>query len=142
METKQLALTLFTPDPVEYTSNLDLKINNSALPIATHPKGLGLTLDPKLTYSTHIHNSSVHAHKPLQVIKTITATGWGKRKETLMATYKTVMRQDHIVASSIWLFLLSTTTLLCKEECSSPVSLQLLKGGIWACMRCLCWVLG
>ena len=27
--------------------------------------------------------------------------------------------------------------LLCKEECSSPVSLQLLRG-IWACMRCPC----
>ena len=36
--------------------------------------------------------------------------------------------------------------LLCKEEGSSPVSLQLLRGGLWACMRCpclcLCWVLG
>ena len=36
--------------------------------------------------------------------------------------------------------------LLCKEKGSSPVSLQLLRGGIWACMRCpclcLCWVLG
>ena len=36
--------------------------------------------------------------------------------------------------------------LLCKEEGSSPVSLQLLRGGIWACMRCnclcLCGVLG
>ena len=35
---------------------------------------------------------------------------------------------------------------LCKEEGASPVSLQLLRGGIWACMRCpclcLCWVLG
>ena len=34
--------------------------------------------------------------------------------------------------------------LLCEEECSSLVSLQLLRGGIWACMRCpclfLCWV--
>ena len=34
--------------------------------------------------------------------------------------------------------------LLCKEVDSSPVSLQLLRGGIWACMRCpclcLCWV--
>ena len=26
--------------------------------------------------------------------------------------------------------------LLCKEEGSSPVSLQLLRRGIWACMRC------
>ena len=36
--------------------------------------------------------------------------------------------------------------LLCKEEGSSPVSLQLLRGGIWACMRYPglrhCWVLG
>ena len=27
---------------------------------------------------------------------------------------------------------------LCKEEGSSPVSLQLLRGWIWACMRCPC----
>ena len=26
--------------------------------------------------------------------------------------------------------------LLCREEGSSPVSLQLLRGGIWACMQC------
>ena len=36
--------------------------------------------------------------------------------------------------------------LLCKEESSSPVSFQLLRGGIWACMSCPClclyWVLG
>ena len=28
--------------------------------------------------------------------------------------------------------------LLCKEEGSSPVPMQLLRGGIWACMRCPC----
>ena len=83
--------TLCTPDPAEYTSNLDLRLLNKALPMATHPKVLGLTLDPKLTNSTHIHNISVYAHKPLQIIKAVTATGWGKQKETLMATYKAVM---------------------------------------------------
>ena len=70
--------TLFTPDPADYKSNLDLKINNTALPMVTHPKVLGLTSDPILTYSTHIHNISVQAHKPLQMIKALTATGWGK----------------------------------------------------------------
>ena len=59
--------TLFTPDPAEYTSNLDLQIHNRALPMATHPKVLGLTLDPKLTYRTHIHNISVHAYGYLQL---------------------------------------------------------------------------
>ena len=62
-------------------------------------KGSGSSIDPKLTYSTHIHNISVQAHKPLQIIKALTATGWGKQKETLMATYKTVMRPEY--ASSV-----------------------------------------
>ena len=74
--------TLFTPGPAEYTSNLDLKIHNTALPMATHPKVLGLTLDPKLTYSTHIYNISVQAHTSLQIINALTATVWGKQKET------------------------------------------------------------
>ena len=72
--------TLFTPDLAEYTNNLDLTINNKALPMATHPKVLGFILDPKLTYntySTHIHNISVQAHEPLHIIKALTATGMG-----------------------------------------------------------------
>ena len=84
--------TLFTPDPAEYTSNLGLTINDKALPMAMHPNVLGLTLDPKLTYSTHIHTIPVQAHKPLQIIKALTATGWGKQKEPLMATYKAVIK--------------------------------------------------
>ena len=103
--------TLFTPDPAEYTSNLDLTINNKALPMATHPKVLGLTLDPKLTYSTHIHNISVQSHKPLQIIKALTATGWGKQKETLMATYKAVMRPALEYASSVWSPIASSTSI-------------------------------
>ena len=66
------------------------------------PKGSESYLDPKLTYSTHIHNISVQAHKPLQSIKPLTATGWGKQKETLMATYKAVMRPALEYAPSVW----------------------------------------
>ena len=91
-KSRQNNLHSVTPDPAEYTSNLDLTINNKALPMATHLKVLGHTLDPKLTYNTHIHNISVHTHKPLQMIKTLTATGRGKQNGTLMATYKSAMR--------------------------------------------------
>ena len=101
--------TLFTPDPAEYMINLDLKIHNTVLPMATHPKVLGLTLDPKFTYSTHIHNISVQAHRPLQMIKALTATGWGKQKETLMAAYKAVLRPALGYSSSIWSPLASST---------------------------------
>ena len=66
--------TLFTPDSAAYKSNLDLKINNTALPMATHPTVLGPTLVPKLTYRTYIHNISVQAHTSLQMIKALAAT--------------------------------------------------------------------
>ena len=55
-------------------------------PTRMHRRIPGLTgpylLDLKLTYSTHIHNISVQAHKPLQMIKALIATGWDKQKET------------------------------------------------------------
>ena len=50
-------------------SNLDLKINNTALYMATHPKVLCPTLDPKFTYSTPTHNILVKAHTSLQIRK-------------------------------------------------------------------------
>ena len=87
---------------------MDVTINNTALRMTTHPKLLGLTLDPKLTYSTHIHNISVQA---LQMIKSLTVTGWGKQKDTLMATYKTVMIPALEYTSSIWSPLASSTSI-------------------------------
>ena len=52
--------TPFTPDPAEYKSNLDLKINNTALYMATHPKVLDLTFDPKLTFTACQYNHTSH----------------------------------------------------------------------------------
>ena len=45
------------------------------------------------------------------MIKALTATEWGKQKETLMATYKAVMRQALEYASSIWLPLASSLSI-------------------------------
>ena len=56
--------TLFTPDPAEYMSNLDLTINNKAIPMAMHPKVLGLTLDPK-SHTAHTSTTSQYKHTNL-----------------------------------------------------------------------------
>ena len=72
-----------------------------------HPK----VLDPKLTYNAHIQNIATHAQKLLQVIKTLTGTTWGKQKETLVATYKAVMRPTLEYASSIWSPMASPTSI-------------------------------
>ena len=49
------ARTLFTPDHAEYTSNLDLKINNTALPMATYP--MVLFLRAKNSHTAHTFTS-------------------------------------------------------------------------------------
>ena len=79
--------------------------------MATLPKVLGLTLDPKFTCSTRIHNISVHSQKSLPIIKALVATGWGKQKETLIATYNAVMRPTLEYASTIWSALASSTSI-------------------------------
>ena len=70
-----------------------------------------ITLDQTLPYNTHIHNISVQAHKLLQIIKALTASGWGKQMETHMATYKAVMRQALEYASSLWSPLAALTSI-------------------------------
>ena len=75
------------------------------------PKGSGSYLRPK-THIQHTHpNISVQAHNPLQIIKAVTATRWGKQKETLMATYKAVMRPALEYASSVWSPIASSTSI-------------------------------
>ena len=64
--------------------------------ILKHKQNLEGTLRCTLgsqTQHTHFHNISIQAHKPLQMIKALTTTGWGTQKETLMATCKAVMRR-------------------------------------------------
>ena len=54
--------TLFTPDPAEYTSKLDLTINNKALPHGNAPKCSGSYLRPKTpiqhTHPQHLSTST------------------------------------------------------------------------------------
>ena len=55
--------TLFTPDPAEYNSNLDLKINNTGLPMAMHPMGLGLALPyTQNSHRAHTFTTSQYKH--------------------------------------------------------------------------------
>ena len=82
--------TLFTPDPAEYRDELSLQLDNTRLPTIRNPQILGLTFDPKLTFNEHIKTSKDKAEKTINILKAKTSTHWGKNKETLTNTYKTV----------------------------------------------------
>ena len=70
--------------------------------MTTHPKILGLTLDPKLTYNRHIDLAATKARKTINILKVLTSTKWGKHKETILATYKAITRPVLDYASTIW----------------------------------------
>ena len=102
LNTDKTTCTLLTPDLAEYNKQLGLQIDNTTLPMTTHPKILGLTLDPKLTYNRHIDLAATKARKTINILKVLTSTKWGKHKETILATYKAITRPVLEYASTIW----------------------------------------
>ena len=92
----------FTPDPAEYRDELSLQLDNTRLPTIRNPKILGLTFDPKLTFNEHIKTSKDKAEKTINILKALTSTHWGKNKETLINTYKTVTRPILEYAGTIY----------------------------------------
>ena len=94
--------TLFTPDKHEHDKTLDLSINNIIIPTVKHPKILGLTLDTSLSFGEHAKVTKGKAESTLKVLKALTSTGWGKQKETLLATYKTIVLPVIEYASTVW----------------------------------------
>ena len=96
LNTDKTTCTLLTPDPAEYNTQLGLQIDNTTLPMTTHPKIVGLTLDPKLSYNRHINLAATKARKTINILK------WGKHKETILATYKAITRPILGYDSTIW----------------------------------------
>jgi hypothetical protein len=94
--------TLFTLDPSEYDKNLNLHINNTPIPTVKNPKILGLNFDPKLNFNDHIGKTKEKASKTINILKALTSTNWGKQKETIVTTYKTITRPILEYASTVW----------------------------------------
>ena len=102
IQTRRHAHYSLRPDTAEYSTQLGLQIDNTTLPMTTHPKILGLTLDLRLTYNRHIDLAATRACKTINIFKVLTSTKWGKHKETIFATYKAITRPILDYTSIIW----------------------------------------
>ena len=94
--------TLFTSDPKEYNTTLNLTKNNKIIPTVKNPKILGLHLDPKLNFMYHTQQTKEKASKTINMLKALTTRQWGKDKETIVATYKAITRPQIEYASTVW----------------------------------------
>lgn len=84
--------TLFTTWSKEVGSQLNIKVNGQVLPTVKHPKVLGVTLDPMLSFSQHTTKACEKVGQRNNILKKLAGTGWGCSKEVLLTTYKAVGR--------------------------------------------------
>ena len=111
INTDKTTTILFTPDPAQYSTTLSLKLNNQTLPTTKHPKILGITLDPKLTFSQHINVTITKAKQMLNILKALTSTKWGKQKELIVCTFKAITHPILVYANTIWSPIVSNTNI-------------------------------
>ena len=106
------SVTLFTPDPAQYKFHPQVFYKGTLLPLNQKPKNLGCNLDPQLIYSNHTSIQAPRASGREQIMKAVCGSTWGQDKETLLTTYKGLVRPLIEYAVAIWQPNVSPTSIL------------------------------
>ena len=80
-----------------------------------------------MTFNEHAKNTAIKANNTIKILKALTSTSWGKQKETLLATYKTIVRPIIEYASTIWSPIMSNTNLE-KLQTTQNTALRIITG--------------
>src|SRR6476469_2420782 len=81
----------------------------------------------KLNFAEHTRITKEKADKSLNVVKALTSTTWGKQKETLIATYKTITQPVIEYGNTLWLPIISDTNLN-KLQTTQNTALRIITG--------------
>ena len=95
-------VTLFTPHTHQTHTHPQVTLNSSPLPLSENPRILGVTFDPHFTFSPHIHSIVSRASSRLNILRALAGTFWGQQKETLLITFKSLIRSLFTYATPIW----------------------------------------
>ena len=110
------SVTLFTPNTHEHNFHPQVRIEEpvdlggvfgtillgEVLPLAPQPKILGVTLNTHFTFSPHAREIAKSCTQRLKVLKALAGTNWGQDKETLLITYKALVRSKIDYAAPVW----------------------------------------
>ena len=95
-------MTLFTPHRPEVHDHPEVRLNNNILPLERNPRILGVTFDPLLTFRAHIDNLCTRAAPRIGVLKLLSSSTWGQQVETMVTTYKLLVRSILHYAAPVW----------------------------------------
>ena len=104
-------VTLFTSETRQSHVHPPVTLHESPLPLARNPRILGVTFDPHLTFSSHISSIISRATPRLNILRALAGTTWGQQKETLLITYKSLIRSLITYAAPIWFPNTSSTSI-------------------------------
>ena len=94
--------TLFTPDTHQSHLDPSISLEQALIPLNRKPKILGVTLDTHFTFSPHIKAIAEKARSRLNILRALAGSVWGQQKETLVLTYKSLIKSLFLYAAPVW----------------------------------------
>src|SRR3989442_5604029 len=120
--------------PTKHNVTLNLIINNVIIPTVKNSKILELALHPDFNFGDHAKITKEKADSSIKIIiKALTSTSWGKQKETVLATYKTMILLVIKYARTIWSPVVSETSLQKLQTTQNNVLRRLRVITGWTC---------
>ena len=87
INTTKTVYSIFTLSPVLCNSKLLLKVQNSLIEKEENPCYLGVRLDTRLTFKTHIEDVSRKVTTKINLLKRLASSNWGANKPSLRQLY-------------------------------------------------------
>jgi ribonuclease HI/exonuclease III len=83
-------------------ANLDITVNNKAIPPAATAKFLGLTFDKRLTWKTHITSLVNSSKTKINLLRNLGGHHWGATKTALLQIYRALIRSSLEYGASLF----------------------------------------
>ena len=95
-------VTLFTPDSHQSNKFPKISIDGVDVPLNKTPKILGVILDTHFSFAPHVVEIAKQCTARLSILRAVAGQDWGKSKETLLTTYKSLILSKLTYAAPIW----------------------------------------
>jgi hypothetical protein len=86
------SVILFTPDPHQTNAHPQVFYKGDLIPLNKTPKNLGNVLDSCFNSSHHVADIDSSLSRSINILKALSGSTWGQSKETILATYKQLLR--------------------------------------------------